>query len=437
MDADTIDARGLDNAIHGLKLTCINLPWLSGLAQAVRVEVDNRVSVAAVTQSGRILINSGVFSDLPLGDATFVMAHELLHLAFDTFRRSSIKEDREMVNRAHDYIINGILGRDLCSRPPLGGLDWRGAADCSLELMIKWMKDADEPSRNLPCWSPESIWLDESTSGSLGDVMRAAGLVPDSVQRRIESEALLKRSDMIFPELEAELFPAAEKQSVKAMRSFQQVIQRTLASQAVVTQLELRNSKRSNMEPMQDLVQRLDGLYFTPWESALQRWMEGVAPGRRSYSRPSRRGGTAGEWVRPGRLREGWTLHVVLDTSGSMINVLPDALGSISHFAVSVGVVDVHIVQCDNQVTVDQWVPAEELDSFSIEGFGGSDMTPGMARIDEDEEATAMVVITDGEIDYPTMPPRCSVVWVLLSDDNHDFRPPYGEALFLNTQETQ
>ena len=52
------------------------------------------------------------------------------------------------------------------------------------------------------------------------------------------------------------------------------------------------------------LVTALRGLYRTPWEMALQRWLDTVAPGDRSYLRPSRRRAKQSNVVLPGRRRE-------------------------------------------------------------------------------------------------------------------------------------
>ena len=105
-------------------------------------------------------------------------------------------------------------------------------------------------------------------------------------------------------------------------------------------------------------VAALRGVYRTPWELALQRWLESVAPGERTFARPSRRGAERTDVVLPGRRREGWILNVVLDTSGSMTDEIPRALGAIGEFCDAVGVDQVRLVQCDAAVTADELVAA-------------------------------------------------------------------------------
>ncbi len=109
-----------------MRLACGDVPHLSGLAHVVRIKPDNRVAVAAVSQSGLVLVNPHVFAAAPMGDAAFVLAHELLHLALDTHNRVG-NSPMLLGNIAHDYIINDILGEEMDRRPPLNGLFKHGA----------------------------------------------------------------------------------------------------------------------------------------------------------------------------------------------------------------------------------------------------------------------------------------------------------------------
>ena len=134
-------------------------------------------------------------------------------------------------------------------------------------------------------------------------------------------------------------------------------------------------------------------------------------------------------------LREGWTLHIVLDTSGSMANVLPKVLGAIASFCDGAGVSQIHILQCDIEVTRDEWLEPAQLAEYRIAGFGGSDMSPGLLQLVEDTEVSAVLVLTDGYIDYPAAEPPYRVLWaVFRSPDGYDstFRPAYGEVIFLD-----
>jgi predicted metal-dependent peptidase len=178
-------------------------------------------------------------------------------------------------------------------------------------------------------------------------------------------------------------------------------------------------------------VAALRGVYRTPWELALQRWLESVAPGERTFARPSRRGAERTDVVLPGRRREGWILNVVLDTSGSMTDEIPRALGAIGEFCDAVGVDQVRLVQCDAAVTADELVAPEALAERQVTGYGGSDLSPALRHLADDQHVRAVVVVTDGEIAYPPEPQPYDVLWVLPARGAVAFGPPYGRVITM------
>ncbi len=119
---ETLRNIAVDRARQALRLASASLPHLSGLARLVRLKPSRRVEVAAVSASGLILFQPDVFANIPLGDAAFVIAHELMHLALDTHGRQG-HAPALLANFSHDFIINDILREELSRDPPLGGLD--------------------------------------------------------------------------------------------------------------------------------------------------------------------------------------------------------------------------------------------------------------------------------------------------------------------------
>jgi predicted metal-dependent peptidase len=136
--------------------------------------------------------------------------------------------------------------------------------------------------------------------------------------------------------------------------------------------------------------------------------------------------------VLAGRKRIGWALHIVLDTSGSMVDEIPRVLGVIGSFSEAVGVAAVHVLQCDIRVTVDEWVEPEELTRYTVAGFGSSDMSPALQRLAGDPEVEAALVLTDGYIEYPEVPMPYQVLWVLTEPEvPESFTPGYGHIVCL------
>jgi predicted metal-dependent peptidase len=165
---------------------------------------------------------------------------------------------------------------------------------------------------------------------------------------------------------------------------------------------------------------------------ALQKWLESVVPGERTFLRPSRRGATQADIVLPGRKRESWMLNVVLDTSGSMTDEIPRVLGAVADFCDAVAVDEIRVVQCDTAVTSDTVLSPAELSAFEVRGYGGSDLTPAMRMLADDPRVTACLVITDGEIGYPPDEMPYAVLWVLPGQGS--FVPPYGHVISMQVE---
>lgn len=415
----------------------VELPYLSGLARIVRPVLTTQIPTAAVFASGRMLVNPEFINSLERSEATFVLAHELLHLALRSHDRQP-GTDPYMFNVAHDYIINDMLREELRRPIPAGGLDWEGCRRRSVEQVLADLK------KN-PDMVPSRVWYAKQGSGGMGGPQTEMGRI---LQRAYEDAGLGQgdaskpqegqgqgEGDILNEDLERQWFPEVTAQEQKR----QKLEIKNVATKANSTGVWMdRVSKMWDNDKSKgfgsgnegQLTAAMEGTFAPPWEVALQRWMDAVAPGERTFARPSRRGADRTDIVLPGRKREGWTLHIVLDTSGSMTTELSLVLGTIAGFCENVGVQDVRIVQCDTAVTQDEVISPQELSEYEIRGFGGSDLTPGMLHLADDDEVESAIVITDGYIDYPGESMPYNVLWVLTPDgDPGYFNPPYGKVI--------
>jgi predicted metal-dependent peptidase len=398
---------------QGLRMVTVPLPHLSGLAAAVRVSVDERVPTMGVFASGRLIVNPAFAARLKQNELVFVLAHELLHLALRTHDRAKGSGQLEF-NYAHDYIINDILRAELgFTAIPAGGLDMPGARNRSAEdIVLQMRKNADlMPSRS------------RVFEGEAVTVRRA--LSPGAGQSRDPKES----GDVLDDKAERELFPDEAAKQGERVKSLRELAARSLALAQAMGAMRGQGGEASASQ--QHMVAALRGLYRTPWELVLQKWMESVAPGERTFSRPSRRGADRSDVVLPGRKRETWMLNVVLDTSGSMTEEIPRALGAIADFCDAVSIDEIRVVQCDTAVTSDEVVSPSELSGYRIGGFGGSDLSPALLTLAVDPLVTACVVITDGDIAYPPAAMPYAVLWVLPGTGNPGFRPPYGHVVTM------
>jgi predicted metal-dependent peptidase len=390
------DRQVLAKIQEGFRRVGLTFPYLVGLIQKIQVHLDPRVQTMGVFASGRLVVNPEFAQSLSPQDLIFVLTHELYHLTLRTHERGEGTDPGDF-NIAHDYIINDILREEMQTAIPAGGLDWPGARHLSAEKIM------GEMERN-PHLRPSFLWESGDGGGQPQDVL-------DGAQER-------------------EWFPDSSAQEQQARgREVQEQAARAMSLHAL---MESMKGRGSDLGQEQNTVAALRGQYRPPWELALQRWLESVSPSDRSYARPSRRGADRTDVVLPGRKREGWTLHIVLDTSGSMMYEIPLGLGAIADFCEAVGVDDVHLIQCDTEVGSDEVVNPSELAQWRVTGYGGSDLRPAMLRLAENPEVSAAIVLTDGDIEFPEEPMPYSVLWVLPAWKNPaEFTPRYGKVISM------
>ncbi len=403
------DRATLDRIARGLRMVTVPLPHLSGLAAAVRVALDDSVPTMGIFASGRLVANRAFTARLSNPDLVFVLAHELLHLALRTHDRA-VGSSRLEFNYAHDYIINDILRHALGYQAiPAGGLDMPGARDRSAEeIVLEMRRNGSATQARTQVWEGVIITADQAMGAGKSGSPDPMGDVLDAAKERA-----------MFPE-------SAEEQEARTRAV------RDLAAKGLAMAKALGILRGRGLTPggAQKSVRALRGIHRTPWQVALQRWMEGVSPGERTFQRASRRGADREDIVMPGRQRYSMLLNVVLDTSGSMSDALPAALGAIADFCEATGVDEIRVIQCDTAVTSDAMLSATELAEYEIKGYGGSDLTPALRMLAEDPRVTAAIVITDGDISFPQESMPYAVLWAVPGETTN-FAPPYGRVIAM------
>lgn len=465
--------------VTALNCVCATRPHFSGLANLLKIYVSNTVETAGITASGRLLINPKFMEHLDLRALAFVLAHELMHLILQTHEREGNFKDHELVNIAHDFIINDDLLDDFAAgnRPPVDALHWpdykslvkgwKSAKKYSLEELVTVLRKQNISPKK--AWDSNNVKIAKKSGsylsgggggGSLGDILEAAGInasetdsqpdpnsTPDNVaatsSKSTQSDPSGKKRinhslDILSEEDERSVFPDLSPESLtREQKSVQQAAIRSYTEAVTMDALKkidkITGKQGNELGKGYGMIDLLRGSYATPWEAALQRWFDAVAPGDRSFAKASRRGAWRTDVVLPGRKREGWTIHIVLDTSGSMTSSLRSALGAIDNFCQNNNVETIHILQCDIGVTADEWLEVGSLENFHAKGFGGSDMTPAMMKLAEDPDVTAVIVLTDGYIDYPQKEPPYETLWAIVDRGNTNFK--YGIAIQIDSNE--
>jgi len=470
---------------------------------AMDVRLDDRVGTAAVTHSGRMLVAPAFIDALTVQQVVFIVAHELYHVlygVFDRFDSDTPPCRRWLVNVAHDFIINDMLEKkfaeaefssarnstSIARNPrrsksvyiPREGLFWAdyagsyerivGKAQPPIEtftlesLVLELERIRGElPTGNSLARMVSAKQTEHPLGTVLGDLLGQLEEVKDKdmgteagrtevtktddgtaddARSRDFSDILGDLPELLTEREEAELFPK------------ETAIERHSRSMRIRDAKEL-SSARDALRKVQDVahgispgdgnavVQALEGVWVTPWERALQKWLDDTEPPVRSWAKASRRAGDRTDVVMPGRSDESRILNIVVDTSGSMEEDLPAVFGMIQSFGKASGVRAVRIIQCDADVTGDDLVDIDDLVSFEVKGFGGSDMSPGLLRLAADPTVEAAMVITDGYIEYPPEEQvPFEILWCVISYDDTVptcFEPGYGSIVSVPVKPIQ
>ena len=252
----------LDKVREGFRRVGLSLPYLVGLIQKLRVQVDNRVETVGVFASGRLAVNADFVRSLSSQDLQFVLTHELYHLTLRTHERSEGTDLLEF-NHAHDYIINDILREELrLTSIPAGGMDWPGARQMSAEeILLQMDKNPNHVKRG-----NAGVWRIRSRGRGAGANRQGSG------QDEGTPDASGPQGDVLDSQLERDWFaddPAEQQASEEAV---QEVAAKSLSLGRVMDAMK-DWGRGTDPGAASQLVTALRGLYRTPWEMALQRWL--------------------------------------------------------------------------------------------------------------------------------------------------------------------
>ena len=442
-------------------------PYLGGIFTKLDIRFDYRIDTAAVTPFGKLLFNPVFFDHLAPGlETAFVVAHELLHLAQGFFERTGNFKDKEPLNIAHDILINELLCDTMnLPEPPCNGLSWKWFLEVSDH---EWYTKLSHPIPGIPnpaekasAYSLEQLVRiiisvedtgshpgNEAWGGKRGGTAKPGDVLTgnpfadafDNGSPEKPGSARVRRGtitlDILDEETEKKLFPDEDESERRQTRNeLEKVLHKSLLQKIVLSSADERILGTDPGNIQCDDVEVIKSTYSPPWEMAMQRWFDGAAVSKRSWARPSRRGAWRTDVVLPSRSRDFLTLHIILDTSGSMARDIPGILGQISAFARNVGIGQVHVIQCDADVQQDEFIEVDQLERYQVTGYGGSDLSPAMMKLAEDPDVTSVLIITDGDIEYPPNEDDIpyDVLWCIPEcwSWSKNFSAPYGKIIFV------
>lgn len=362
-------------------------PFFATLAMNMEYLIDYTTKTAC-TNGTYIKFNPLFLAMSSFAENKGLVAHELLHVAFlHHLRRQGRNPDKW--KEAADYAINLMLVDFGFKLPKYGLLD-RKYEGMSAEQIYRLLPDKPTEGESGDTGECEDT---EDT----GDIKPGQwGEVEDAKEKMTEDE--INEAESRAKQLLAEACQVA-RQAGKLPGS---------VSRAVKELLEPR----------------------LPWQQILNRFASELARNDYSWEMPSQRYAHTGLYLPSLRNKEVGRVAFIIDTSGSVDdNVLQEFVSEMQgamlelHFPVTMLDVDTKVVGEPQELMVGDVVTAQ--------GGGGTDFRPGFEWINKNLfDVKAVFYLTDGfcnsfpdEPDYPTL-------WVVY--DNEDFKPPFGEVIYLN-----
>jgi predicted metal-dependent peptidase len=399
------------------------LPFFGRLALKLRPRLampGEGVNTAAVSQDGSLIICAEFSKTLTDPQLCFVVAHEVLHPAMLYFDRMQGRIPK-LWNMAHDYAINLII---------------KHMADSNIEVIADCL--CDEKYRD---WSAEEVYDDLLKDAALvsfaqggdagdgsgepqpGQGMPGKGKGNDPTKDPLNGDG---RNDLSDSE-DGKKADAGDKGAKNRLDTDWKI--------SIVAAAQAHESQKGRGSLPGGLRRLIDEITDpkVDWREQLSRWVgENGRMQDYTYSRPSRRSESVGQYL-PSLKKYGFApVTVMVDTSGSIGDrMLKEGLSEINGVCEDLGI-GVRAMIIDAAIHGDVMVDNVEDLAEHLAGGGGSNFIPAFERLQEEGYDGVVIAFTDGDISVPATKPENlrGVLWCIYEN----CRTPteaYGETIVI------
>lgn len=415
-----------------------------------------RVDTAGVDYNGNMYYDPDFISELTDAEIEAVMAHEVLHVAMRGHERQGDRDDR-LWNVAQDVIINHLLVKSGFDLPECGIIPEDGEITVagekfddldseSFETVYGALKSADDEVDEGASFDDHIVDSDDEGEGEGptaggededenaddedgddgegsddGDDEEGDG-GPGGDEEDDEGED----GDDVREEIEDanEGDDSANQDSNPGDGDDGKDWERVLKRAKAASQTASESRGTCSGDAVQTVQAEESGL--VDYRRYIQQKVSSAIPSDFTYQRPNKKSRATGVYM-PSikREHESVTVAVLLDTSGSITDdLLRQFAGEIIDLINAFDAVDLVLVQHDADVlAVDRYEDPDEaeLQTIEVEGRGGTDHRPPLARLEEDRDIDPDLVVgyTDAHSRFPDEPPlNATFLWVLTHDSN-------------------
>lgn len=397
-----------------------HLPFFGMLLESCSVHLDatGRVPTACVDDRGRISFSAAFAATLTDLQLTFVLAHEVCHVAFGHFDRRGSR-DPFLWNVAGDFAINALLlssFQTVDALPPGVLLD-QSLAELSTEQIYELLEivegdDGDGQKRSDPGNPGKGNANPRPAAGAAPPAKRRVGQGGGAVSRDMDYQG-----DRAGEQVREARMPIDESE-----HSPQDAWRGRVAAAAAHARMRGQLPARLERFVTEHLRPKVD------WATQLRQFLryEVSRDHRDQYTFVpcNRRHVHAGLYLPSLVGRESPRIAFAIDTSGSMSE---DDLGQ-AHAEIDAirrqFLCSVYLIHCDAAVARGRWIGPHETLPMPT-GGGGTDFRPVFAHLKAERVAVdAIAYLTDGDGEYGP-DPGIPTVWVTTTH----LRPPWGECV--------
>ena len=353
----------------------LNHPFYATIALKLDY-IESKSIDTACTNGKYIMYNPDFIDKLDLDECVFLMAHEIMHVAYLHHTRRQGRNPRKW-NIATDYAINEMLVKHGFKMIEGGLLN-----------QAYYQKSSEEIYSLLPN-NPDGGSQDPGGCGGVTDA--------DSMTK---SE---------LDQLEAET--------------------KQLLAQA------LQNAKRQGK--LSENIDRLITRILQPkinWKEALAAFLINGERSDYSFKKPNSRYIYSGFYL-PTLIPEQNELGEIclfVDTSGSIDDEKINQFAAEMQEIVNTFGKGFSVVYIDSEVKGEEYVGEDDVIKLNPKGGGGTDFIPGFEYLEEQKrKPTCVIYLTDGFCTSFPNPPDYPVLWVLIEETDY-FQPTFGETIIMN-----
>jgi len=390
----------------------LDKPFLGALVLRLPLKQGNASwCKSTATDAKTFYYNADYIRELSLEETQFVLAHEALHCALSHFARRQHRVKHRW-DLACDLAVNPMLIEDGL-QPPEDALYIEAFDGMIAEEIYPMLDDKEDLETH-----DQHIYDQEEESDSSRDNLSSGGAGQQSSQSNGEaSEAEL---DQNAGGGSPQPPPLTRDEGDQLSTQWQQRL-------AGAAQQAMQAGKMG--KAMARLIDHLLQPQL-PWQMLLARYMTAVARDDFSYTRPSRREGSA---IFPSLRSSQVDVVVAIDTSGSIAQTEMEAFMSEVDAIKGQVRARISLLACDDHVAEQAPWQYEVWDEFAlpdnIAGGGGTNFRPVFEWVEQqDKQPDLLVYFTDADGTFPEWEPHYPVIWLVKGK----YKTPWGQRVQLN-----